>query len=370
MVSIRLSDSTFTPGVIMIDLITAAFHADLPLFIWGPPGIGKSDFVRQAAERAGWTESGKAFIDVRLSQMEPVDLRGLPVPDMSARKTDWLPPTWLPFEGSSWPDAGVLFLDEASSASPSVQAAAYQLVLDRQLGEAKLKKGWRLVLAGNRVTDGGVAFRLAMPLANRMLHVEAQPSVDDWAGWAIDHGIDEDVIGFVMFRPELLSTFTDALKSKDTAFATPRSWAMVSTLLQMQDRAGSGIDTETLDKLIAGAVGQGVALEFAAYRKLKEKLPDIDAVLQGKNVKCADKADVRHVTTLALAFRVIEAGVKELERAQNWSQRCIQWLDALDVKWAALFISIVLRKKNIYLQGPETTTWVGRHKELITFREA
>ncbi|GHU30405.1 hypothetical protein AGMMS50256_17280 [Betaproteobacteria bacterium] len=239
-------------------------------------------------------------------------------------------------------------------------------MLDRQLGEAKLKKGWRLVLAGNRVTDGGVAFRLAMPLANRMLHVEAQPTVDDWACWAIDHGINEDVIGFVMFRPELLSTFTDALKSKETAFATPRSWAMVSTILQSQ----ASTQAEILDKLIAGAVGHGVALEFAAYRKLKEKLPDIEGVLYGKNVKCADKADVRHVSTLALAYRVIDMGEDNLTLAQNWSQRCIKWLDALDVKWAALFISIVLRKKNIYLQGPENTAWVGKHQGLIAFRDA
>jgi hypothetical protein len=352
----------------MINLITAAFNADLPLFIWGPPGIGKSDFVRQAAAKAGWTEERKAFIDVRLSQMEPVDLRGLPVPDMNARKTDWLPPTWLPFEGSDWADAGVLFLDEASSASPSVQAAAYQLVLDRQLGEAKLKKGWRLVLAGNRVTDGGVAFRLAMPLANRMLHVEALPSLNDWTDWAIDSGIHQDVIGFVMFRPSLLSTFSDALKSKETAFATPRSWAMVSTILQVE----ANNSQETIEKLIAGAVGQGAALEFAAYRKLHEKLPDIDAVLQGngQSVTCDDKADVRHVTTLALAFRVIEAGEKDISFAQSWSQHCIKWLDALDVKYAALFVSIILRKKNIYLQGAENTAWVMKHKDLIAFRES
>ncbi|MDR0379278.1 MAG: AAA family ATPase [Candidatus Accumulibacter sp.] len=137
-------------------------------FFLGPPGIGKSAIVRQVAETRGWTESNRRFVDVRLSQMEPVDLRGLPALDLAARKTVWLPPAWLPFEGSDWPDEGVLFLDEASSAAPSVQAAAYQLVLDRQLGEARMKRGWRLALAGNRVSDGGVAFRLAMPLANRM----------------------------------------------------------------------------------------------------------------------------------------------------------------------------------------------------------
>jgi hypothetical protein len=319
--------------------------------------------VRQAAAQQGWTEENRQIIDLRLSQLEPVDLRGLPVPDVSTGTTVWLPPTWLPFAGSDWPDAGVLFLDEASSASPSVQAAAYQLVLDRKLGEAKLKEGWRIVLAGNRTTDGGVAFRLAMPLANRMLHVVAKPTVDDWVCWAIDHDIHEDAIGFVLFRPALLSTFDAALKSKETAFATPRSWAMVSTILKTQPQAAAA----AIDTLIAGAIGEGVALEFAAYRKLKGALPNIDAVLQGngKSVKCADKSDVRHVTTIALAFRVIEIGATDEKRAQTWSQHCIKWLEDLDVQWAALFISFVRRKKITYLLGAENTAWVAKHPTLI-----
>jgi MoxR-like ATPase len=345
----------------MIDLITTAFKADLPLFIWGPPGIGKSAFVRQAAERAGWTEAGNAFIDVRLSQMEPVDLRGLPVPDKSARKTDWLPPAWLPFEGSDWPDAGVLFLDEASSASPSVQAAAYQLVLDRQLGEAKLKQGWRLVLAGNRVTDGGVAFRLAMPLANRMLHVEARPSLDQWTLWALDHDIHRDVLGFLQFRPALLSTFEDALKTRDMAFATPRSWEMTSRILRAQPDASA----EIIGTLVAGALGKGVASEFMAFRALSDQLPDIDAVLAGKKVACAAKADVRFAAAVALAYRVIEVAQQDAPLAQSWSQRSIAWLDQLDVKFAALFINFVRRKNPAYLMGAAHTDWVSRHRDLM-----
>lgn len=318
--------------------------------------------MRQAAAAAGWTEAENAFIDVRLSQMEPVDLRGLPVPDKSARKTDWLPPAWLPFEGSDWPDAGVLFLDEASSASPSVQAAAYQLVLDRQLGEAKLKQGWRLVLAGNRVTDGGVAFRLAMPLANRMLHVEARPSLDQWTLWALDHDIHRDVLGFLQFRPALLSTFEDALKIRDMAFATPRSWEMASKILHAQAADASA---EIIGALLAAALGQGVASEFIAFRALSDQLPDIDAVLAGKKVACAAKADVRFAAAVALAYRVIEAATQDTQLAQRWSQSSIAWLDQLDVKFAALFINFVRRKNPTYLMGAAHTDWVSRHRELL-----
>ncbi|GHV87603.1 hypothetical protein AGMMS50255_8990 [Spirochaetia bacterium] len=276
----------------------------------------------------------------------------------------------------------MLFLDEASSASPSVQAAAYQLVLDRQLGEARLKKGWRLILAGNRVTDGGVAFRLAMPLANRMLHVQAEADHDKWIDWGLTENketgkpnIQEDVIKFLLFRPALLTNFELALKSKDMAFATPRSWEMVSIILTTQADAKPDVITT----LIAAAVGPGPAAEFAAYRKLHKSLPDIDAVLQGRGaaVKCADKADVRHVATLALAFRVFETGETDITQAQEWSQRCVSWLDDLDVKWAALFINVVLRKKrrngqlaNIYLIGEKLQAWMEKHTDLITFRES
>jgi MoxR-like ATPase len=331
------------------------------LFLWGPPGIGKSAFVRQAAEREGWTEAGHAFVEIRLSQMEPVDLRGLPVPDRTARKTDWLPPAWLPFEGSDWPETGVLFLDEASSATPSVQAAAYQLVLDRQLGEAKLKKGWRLVLAGNRVTDGGVAFRLSMPLANRMLHVEVRPSLEAWTRWALDCGIHWDVLGFLQFRPSLLMTFEGALKSREVAFATPRSWEMVSKILAREPDTRA----ELLETLVAAAVGPGVASEFIAWRALKKELPDLDAVLAGKAVACADKADVRYAAAVALASRIIETGQRDMQRAQADSQRAIVWLDKLDVRFAALFINFVRRRNKLYLLGNAHTEWVTRHRSLL-----
>jgi MoxR-like ATPase len=350
----------------MIELIGAAFKADLPLFIWGEPGIGKSAFVRQAAEKQGWTEEAGSFVDVRLSQLEPVDLRGLPVPDQSTTppKTNWLPPAWLPFEGSAGADAGVLFLDEASSAPPSVQAAAYQLVLDRQLGEAKVKAGWRLILAGNRVTDGGVAFRLAKPLANRMLHVETKAQLADWTAWALDsrNDVHLDVIGFLQAYPNLLSTFEEAKDAKEVAFATPRSWEMVSKILQK-----TKLGQDVLEAMIAGAVGVGVAVQFNAYRALKEELPNTLDIIAGKTAKCSDKRDVCYATTIALASHVIEAGDKDLQRAQDISQHCIAWLDK-ELKgdcFTMLFVNIVRRKRPLYLHGPTHTEWMRKHPGLF-----
>jgi MoxR-like ATPase len=348
----------------IIKTISIAFDVDLPVFFWGPPGIGKSAIVRQVAERRGWTEANRGFVDVRLSQMEPVDLRGLPVPDLAGRRTVWLPPAWLPFEGSDWPDEGVLFLDEASSAAPSVQAAAYQLVLDRQLGEARMKRGWRLALAGNRVSDGGVAFRLAMPLANRMLHlVRETPDLSEWTQWALTQGgIDPLILGFLQFRPPLFFTFNEALKARESAFATPRSWEMVSRLLAGVPEKEHGL----LEPLIAGAVGAGVAMEFMAWLSLKDELPDLDALLAGRAVPVLgkDALDKGYACAVALAGRVLEAGRTDRGRAQASSQICVSWLEAADTRFTALFINLVRASKPMLLSGSAHTAWVEKHREL------
>jgi MoxR-like ATPase len=347
----------------MFKTLSVALDANLPVFFWGPPGIGKSAIVRQVAEARGWTEANHAFVDVRLSQMEPVDLRGLPVPDVPGGKTVWLPPAWLPFEGGDAPDEGVLFLDEASSAMPSVQAAAYQLVLDRQLGEARMKSGWRLLLAGNRVSDGGVSFRLAMPLANRMLHlVRETPDLDAWTRWALKSDIHPLIVGFLQFRPNLLFTFNEALKAKESAFATPRSWEMVSRLLNAVPEQEHAV----LEPLVAGAVGAGVGVEFMAWLKLKKTLPDLDKLLAGQPVPPLQKKEIDkgYACAVALAGRIVAAGDQNLAQAQTWSQYCIFWLEGADTRFTALFINLVRARKPLFLAGKTHTAWIDKHRRL------
>jgi MoxR-like ATPase len=349
------------------DAILQALDANLPVFFWGPPGIGKSAIVRQAAESRGWGEESGSFVDVRLSQMEPVDLRGLPVPDAISRKTLWLPPAWLPFEGSGMPPEGVLFLDEASAAPPSVQAAAYQLVLDRQLGETRMMPGWRLVLAGNRVTDGGVSFRLAMPLANRMLHiVQDAPDLAVWTDWAVKEGVSSLVIGFLHFRSALFFTFPDALKAREQAFATPRSWVMVSRLLEFGHEAAG---FEALRKLITGAVGVGPGEEFMAWLSLRDKLPDLDALLAGRRVTPPPRDAIDHyfACAVALADRVKKKGAEDggQKTAQSWSQISIKFLEAADTRYTMLFIELLRHKNVILLAGKEHTDWVLKHDRAL-----
>jgi MoxR-like ATPase len=351
--------------MIISKILSKALDADLPIFFWGPPGIGKSAIIRQEAANRGWTEENGSFIDIRLTQLEPVDLRGLPIPHLEKGRTEWLPPVWLPYLESDRPETGLLFLDEASSAPPSVQAAAYQLVLDRKLGESTMKKGWRLVLAGNRVSDGGVAFRLAMPLANRMLHfVQEYPVLDQWTTWAFQNELDPLIIGFLQFRPKLFFTFPEALKAKENAYATPRSWEMVSKLLKSDIY---DLSSDELSILIAGAVGESIAIEFVAWVRLKDKLPNLDKILNDQNVPILSQKEIDkgYACAVALAERIISQGKKDKTKAQKWSQHAIKWLESCNPSFTALFINIVRAKNQSLLAGSVHSDWVEKHRDIL-----
>ncbi|MCB1799900.1 MAG: AAA family ATPase, partial [Gammaproteobacteria bacterium] len=185
-----------------------------PVMLWGPPGVGKSDMIRQTGER-----HAAPVIDIRLSQMEPSDLRGIPF--RNGEFVEWAAPAILP-DARRHGEQGILFLDEITSAPPSVSAAAYQLILDRRLGEYQVPTGWAIFAAGNRQGDRGVTYTMPAPLANRFSHFDVDTHLDDWVAWAYQHAIDERVIAFLRFRPELLFDFDPA--HNPVAFPSPRSW--------------------------------------------------------------------------------------------------------------------------------------------------
>ena len=250
--------------------ILRAIKARRPLFLWGPPGIGKSELV------AGITqELGGIMYDCRLGQMEPTDIRGIPFYNKEIGKMDWAPPIDLPDEetASQYPVV-VLFMDEMNSAPASVQAAAYQLVLDRRVGKYRLPDNVVIIAAGNRESDKGVTFRMPTPLANRFVHLEMRVDFDSWQEWAVLNNIHKDVVGYLTFAKQDLNDF-DA-KSSSRAFATPRSWTFVSDLLDDND------STDTTTNLIAGTVGEGLAVKFMAHRKIASNMPNPLEILQGK----------------------------------------------------------------------------------------
>jgi hypothetical protein len=238
-----------------------------PVFLWGPPGIGKSDLVKQIGD-----DAGREVIDVRLALWEPTDIKGIPYYNSDQGKMVWAPPAELPTDPES---TAIIFLDELNSAPPAVQAAAYQLILNRRVGTYHLPKGVDVVAAGNREGDRGVTYRMPAPLANRFVHLEAKVDFDDWQDWATLNKIHPDVVGYVGFAKQDLYDFDP--KSASKSFATPRSWSFVSDLLSDAD-----IDTDTLATLIAGAVGDGLSNKFMAHRKIAGKLPKAEDILDGK----------------------------------------------------------------------------------------
>jgi hypothetical protein len=258
--------------------ITKCFNVKRPIFLWGPPGIGKSDVVAEIAR-----DMGALLIDLRLGQMDPTDIRGIPFYNKDIGKMDWAPPIDLPDEetASQYPYV-VLFMDEMNSAPPAVQSAAYQLVLNRRVGKYRLPDNVVMVAAGNRESDKGVTYRMPTPLSNRFVHSEMKVDFPSWQEWAIKNQIHKDVVGFLTFAKQDLYDF-DA-KSSSRAFATPRSWTFVSELLADED-----LDVSTTTDLIAGTVGEGLAVKFMAHRKIASKLPKPEDILSGKATELETK---------------------------------------------------------------------------------
>ena len=219
-----ISDNLTITSVQARKAMLTAFKAKRPIFLWGPPGIGKSEVVAEIAE-----ELGGAIIDLRMAQMEPTDIRGIPYFNKDINKMDWAEPVDLPSEefAKQYPIV-VLFLDEMNSAPPAVQAAGYQLILNRRVGKYFLPDNVVIVAAGNRDSDKGVTYRMPMPLANRFVHLEMRPDFTSWQNWAVNKGIHKDVVGYLSFAKNDIYDF-DA-KSSSRAFATPRSWCFVSDL--------------------------------------------------------------------------------------------------------------------------------------------
>jgi hypothetical protein len=266
-----------------------AFQVKRPLFLWGPPGIGKSELVE------GITNDLKGLmIDLRLGQMEPTDIRGIPFYNKDIGKMDWAPPVELPDEetAAQYPIV-VLFLDELNSAAPSVQSAAYQLILNRRIGKYKLPDNVVMVAAGNRESDKGVTYRMPTPLANRFIHQEMKVDFPSWLEWAVNNRVHKDVVGYLSFAKQDLYDF-DA-KSASRAFATPRSWTFVSQLLD------DASDDDTTMNLIAGTVGEGLAVKFMAHKKVAGKMPNPADILSGK-VKDLQVKEVSAMYSLVISM--------------------------------------------------------------------
>jgi MoxR-like ATPase len=282
-------------------------NLQISTMIWGAPGIGKSSIVSQLA-----IEHQLQFIDIRLSQLAPTDLRGLPVAEDG--KSKWFPPEFLPQSGK-----GILFLDEINMAPPAMQGMAQQLILDRRVGSYTVPDGWFIWAAGNRKEDRAGVFDMPAPLGNRFLHLQVEPDFESFKTYALTQKVHEQIIAFLSFRPSLLHK----IDPQQPAWCSPRSWMMASTLHY------AGLD-------LAPAIGPLANAEFQAFTELYRILPDLAPILEGTGADIPFPAEpsARYATAIGLTIRARDA-----DRAYN----AFLWLSRVaTAEWVQLFVSDLL----------------------------
>lgn len=318
------------------EALKVCIAAKQPTFIWGPPGVGKSDVVAQVA-----AELHYKLVDVRAVLLDPVDLRGLP--HIENGEAQWCPPAFLPKGKGKW----ILFLDELNAAPPLVQAACYQLILDRKIGEYELPKDAVVIAAGNRETDRAVTSRMPSPLANRFVHLDFDVDLDDWITWGLNNGVRTEVLAFQRFRPEMLYNFDP--KRNEKAFATPRS---VTFLSRLMDANKGEIDFD----LAKGVTGEGYAAEFVGFMNIYKSLPDPDMVIMAPK-----KAEVP--TDPATLYAICGA-VAQKASDQNM-KNVVTYANRLPDEFSVLLIRDCINRDENLVKTRAFIEWTSKHSDVL-----
>ncbi|MDZ7855082.1 ATP-binding protein [Sphaerotilus sp.] len=324
-----------------------------PMMLWGAPGVGKSSVVRALCE-----QECIGFIDVRLSQREPVDLRGLPVPD--GDQVRWL----LSSEWPRDPDSrGIILFDELTAADRMLQVAAYEMILDRRLGDLyQVPPGWLICAAGNRREDRAVSQPLSSALANRFCHLELRADLGTWLDWAQQQALHPIVVSFLKYRP---NCFLDMEGNVERGWPSPRSWERVAQVLA----SGSSLGPSSVALMVHGLIGSAAATEFLAYLQMHEELPDLESVLLGKIAfEVPERMDLRHTMATGLAQHLWTGPVEQRDTrlthflraglafssdfAVMSMQAALQWLEQNDPKGD---------KANALFSHPLYVQWGLRH---------
>jgi len=317
----------------------------------GPSGIGKSYAVAQAEERLRNKYKSFGWRDWRLAQFDPTDLRG--VPSVVDGRTRWNPPEALP-DPQTEPN-GILFLDELSSAVPAVQAAAYQLILDRGLGGYQLPPGWMIVAAGNTKDDRGVTYAIPGPLRNRMTTLRVDAVLQDnehhqgWLDYAAKRGCDPSIMAFLMDRADYLHKFDREDYGKP--FPSPRAWLEgVSVTLQM------AFGTATRVELLRGDVGDSAARDFETFLRRWEIMPSISGIFEDPDsVEVPKELSMQHCVVMGIAARVDR---KTFDNAYRYLKR-------MKREFQTLCIILAANRDNDIFNAKSFANWAADNREVF-----
>jgi hypothetical protein len=330
------------------DLPNAIMHtlqSGLVPMLHGSPGCGKSDIVRKIAQ-----ETKLKVIDVRLSQLDPTDISGFP--SLVNGRSEYLPPKIFPIKGDEIPsgyEGFLLFLDEINSAPLAVQAAAYRLVLDREVGQHKLHSNVAIIAAGNKSTDKAIVNRMSTAMQSRMVHFNIEPDAESWIKWANKADIDYRVIGFIEFRPELLFKFDP--HHSDNTFPTPRTWHFISKLIQ-----GHNDIKPYMLPMFAGTVGEGPAIEFNAFLELFGKIPKFSEILvKGATLEIPDKPDMLYAISSMLIENINENNIS----------KAIIYLSRLPIEFQITCFKTAVEKNPKLIRTTEFKDWTKTHAKYL-----
>jgi len=321
------------------------YKTKTPLFIYGGFGIGKSAIVKAKAkeiakekkkEFVDWNNTDKetklevgktpekyfVLVDIRLSQYEPTDLKGLPKFDNGDKYIEWKIPLWLNHFTNEKAD-GILFFDEMNLASPSVLASCYQILHDKVADENKLSKDLFIVGCGNRLCDKAHTFDLPEPLRDRIGEFELVIDNDEWFDWAIENGINTDIISFLRFREDYL---LKVAKDREDKSITPRGWERTSTLLKSTPE-------KDVKLVVSGSIGEGVASEFVAFVKLQTKF-DLNDVLKNPQ-------KVKNIREIDLRYSLISGLSKKFESKKEILEPLLHVCENLSAEYGVLLLKLV-----------------------------
>jgi MoxR-like ATPase len=324
------------------EVIKKAIEADTVPFITGSPGIGKSSVIEQACQELGYE-----LRDRRASQLDPVDVAGLP--HIQEGIVNWSLPEF--FNGKEG-DKVLIFFDELNGAPKAVQLALYQPILDKRAGAHVLPSTFRFIAAGNRDIDRAVTNRMSTALLNRFApHIDFTVDIEDWISWAVDKGIMTELISFVRWRPNLLNDFDP--KRADKAFPTPRSWEFVNKLMLTNPAQ------DIMYEMLKGTVGEGATAEFLAFWKICNKLPAPDAVLADPEGAIVPDAEKEPATLYALC------GALAHRAKENNMDRLVTYLARIPEEFSVLTIRDALRRDHLLANTRAYIKWNADHPDLV-----